>query len=160
MGFYGSTSSMHPQRIQIIYIVTVTVGGIVAILDVVTLGLLIYCTINFQKTFGIGYASAIWSIAVEGLEIFSVLIRDTATSRRLVGWLVIADFLTAVFCVVAGVMIALADLGSDLESGAGLYHYVADPWRMDAAIMQMTVGCFHLLLMVRGCISCCRRNRQ
>jgi len=50
------------------------------------------------------------------------------------------DFATAVFLAVSGVMIALVDLGAGAESPAGSYHYVADPWRLDAAIIQMAVG--------------------
>lgn len=138
-------------------IATGVIGVIVVALDIATLGLLLYCTVRLGKTFEIGYASAAWSIVFFGSQIPLLLTtvrsrnhpdtpaeerRRRRRSRALAAWpwVVVVDFATAIFLAVSGVMIALADLGSDAESPAGSYHYVADPWRLDAAILQMAVG--------------------
>ena len=58
---------MKPLHAWLIPPTTITIaviGTIVVSLDIATLGLLLYCTVQFQKTFGIGYASVSETVSI------------------------------------------------------------------------------------------------
>ncbi|KAH8900468.1 hypothetical protein GQ53DRAFT_740554 [Thozetella sp. PMI_491] len=48
---------MKLQRASLAFVIAVSLGGITLAPDISTLGLLLYCTTQFQKNFAVGYIS-------------------------------------------------------------------------------------------------------